>query len=248
MKRYILCLTRLVFIICLISGCKTNTNNNFSVDFSSTSSVVSGTVNGYQYEIIGDGIKIISHNYNNDISITVPEVIAGKFVKSLGTDAFYQHKNTISITLPQTLTTIEGGPFYRCYSLEQIIIPKNVEIIDTNPFFRCSSLKMISVDSSNESFCDIDGVLFNKDRTFLISYPEGKDSPNYTVPASVKRIDIDSFGYHTKIRRLTIMANVVEFPEENMFVFPDDIVLVVEAGSMAEKYAKKHNLKFEYLE
>ncbi len=56
-------------------------------------------------------------------------------------------------------------------NLETIYIGKDVKEIDGKAFFTCRTLKNIYVDEENEYFCDIDGVLYNKDKTEIILYP-----------------------------------------------------------------------------
>ena len=233
MKKVLLSLLCLTLILCFVTGCQ---NNN--------AQETENTKDGYQYKIVGETIEIISYDKKESKSIVVPGTIVERPVKTLGKDAFYQCKNAETILLPQTLTTFEGSPFYRCYSLKQIFIPRSVENIDANPFFRCRALEKIVVDEKNDTFEDVDGVLFDEGKTVLIAYPEGNKREEYIIPSTVKKINIDSFGYRTNLKKLTIGSNVVEFPEENMFIFPDDIVLCVEQGSAAEAYAKKHNLKY----
>lgn len=200
----------------------------------------------YEYQIENDIIKITHHRSDfGETKIVVPVEIDGKPVAVLGAETFYQHKNIVSVILPQTLTTILGSPFYRCYALQECNIPANVRQIDANPFFRCSSLTQITVDSSNAYFSAVEGVLFDKGQTTLISYPEGKTNEKYVIPKTVKKLSIDSFGYHTKLKEITILSNVIDFPDGNMFIYPDDIKLIVESGSAAEQYAKKQNLNYE---
>lgn len=233
-----------VLIFFCFSSCKEEVNGSvISSEISSYQDIQSEKE--YDYEIVNDAVKIISHNDCQESSIVIPEKIAEKPVKILGGDAFYQHKNLVAVSLPQSLTTIEGSPFYRCYSLNEITVPSGVTEISSNPFFRCSSLTEISVASGNTRYSAMDGVLFNIDKTELIAYPEGKLSESYTIPKSVNKLNIDSFGYETKIKRLTIPSNVVEFPDGNMFVFPEKITLIVESGSAAEKYAIDNELKYE---
>ena len=233
-----------VLICFCFASCKDGANGStISSETSSYQDIQSS--NEYDYEIVDDGVKIISHKDYEEDSIIIPEEIEGKPVKALGRDAFYQHKNTVTITLPESLMTIDGSPFYRCYSMNEITIPSGVTEISSNPFFRCSSLTEIRVASGNTCYSAMDGVLFNADKTELIAYPEGKLSESYTVPKSVKKLNIDSFGYETKLKRLTIPSNVVEFPDGSMFVFPEKITLIVESGSVAEKYAIDNELKYE---
>lgn len=203
---------------------------------------------GYEYEIENETVAIISHQYNPlEKEIVVPEKIEGKMVTAIEKDAFYQHKNVVSIVLPFGLEKIDGSPFYRCYSLKSSVIPQNVKNISGNPYFRCSALEAITVDTNNPYFCDDNGILFNKDKTTLIAYPEGKTDESYTIPKTVTRIEGDAFGYHTGIKSLYIFSNVTELPDYNMFIYPQDIKIYVEAGSVAEKYVKEFDLDFEII-
>lgn len=200
----------------------------------------------YEYETVDGGIRILSHYYDEEeTQIELPEEIDGMKVVSLGPNAFYQHKSVASITLTDNVKSLEGSPFYRCYSLKELVIPASVEKIDGNPVFRCSSLEKIEVDPDNPLFSSVDGALFNKEKSLLIAYPEGKAAESYTIPETVTEIYGDAFGYHTRIKKLMIPANVTVFPDYNMFVYPEDIVLYVEAGSAAENYAKEYELQYE---
>ena len=67
----------------------------------------------------------------------------------------------------------------------------------------------------------------------------------YEVPESVTQIGNDSFGYYPyALKRVRIPNSVTDFPDYNIFIYPDNITLEVASGSDAEKYAKKYNLKY----
>ena len=246
------CTLFVILMLFFFCGCQSqagqpSTEQISTNDYSTDTYMSMQSENQFDYEIKNDAVKIIGY-YNNEPQVIVPEQIAGKTVEIIGDNAFYQSADTVSIVLPEGLKTIEGSAFYRCYSLEKIMIPKNVNQIGDNPFFRCSSLTAISVDFDNAFYSDINGVLLDKDKKTLIAYPEGNPSENYTIPDSVTTIAPDAFGYHcTHLKSLTIHSNVVVFPDYNIFIYPDDITLFVESGSAAEKYAKKHELKFEII-
>lgn len=220
-------------------------------DRSSSSSSEAETVKRsglYAYEVVNNGIRITAY-FGEVEHVDVPETIEGKPVEIIAGDAFYQHTEIVTVTLPESVTVIEGAAFYRCYALSEITIPKNVRTVDANPFFRCCCLRAITVDPENKFFMDEDGVLFNKNQTVIVAYPEGKETEKYEIPNAVKEIGSDAFGYHCKnLRHLVISPNLVGFPDYNVFVFPDDITLVAEAGSAAEQYAKKHELKYEIVQ
>ena len=47
--------------------------------------------------------------------------------------------------------------------------------IDGKSFYSCWSLERIEVDENNPNYCDVDGVLYNKDMTEVICYPCNHD-------------------------------------------------------------------------
>lgn len=252
-------LVLLTLVLLLASSCSSSEIEGISADEISEqaqdSSYVMNVADSDNVAVSGDFEYVVENGYvkitgclDYGKSIIIPAEINGLQVKVLGSESFYQHKEMVSVQLPDGLTTIEGAPFYRCYSLKKIYIPATVNEICDEAFFRCSSLTEISVDSKNEYYVSVDGVLYNKDMTVLVGYPEGREAENFVIPDSVKSVE-GAFGYHCKyLRKITMSSNLTNLPSYNMFVFPDDITLVVEKGSIAEKYAKDNELKYEYIE
>lgn len=58
--------------------------------------------------------------------------------------------------------------------LTKITIGKNVQKINDWSLTNCPKLKAFVVDSENEYFTTLDGVLYTKDLTELVAYPNGK--------------------------------------------------------------------------
>lgn len=56
-------------------------------------------------------------------------------------------------------------------AIERINISKDVKNIDAKSFYSCWNLQYIDVDDENPNYCDIDGVLYNKNKTEIILYP-----------------------------------------------------------------------------
>ena len=59
-----------------------------------------------------------------------------------------------------------------------IIIPNSVYTIEREAFSDCGNLKSIIVTEDNSNYSFVDGVLYNKDKTWLIYCPMGKTSIN----------------------------------------------------------------------
>ena len=103
-----------------------------------------------------------------------------------------------------TVDRIEWLAFNFCKTLTKVRIPKTIVDIKhyagfedcKNPFTGCTSLESIEVDEANPNMCSVDGVLFNKDTTWLFCYPAGSRNETYTVPDGVTRLGGNAFAYN----------------------------------------------------
>lgn len=117
----------------------------------------------------------------------------------IGSSAFSGCTALSDIKLPDSLTYIDDGAFSCCSSLTSIVIPKNVTVIGnydfatSRVFSECTLLNNIIVEPDNPSYCDIDGVLFSKDKTKLFRYPIGKTDEQYTMPSDTIHIGSAAF-------------------------------------------------------
>ena len=162
---------------------------------------------------------------------TIKIVTINNGVTSIGEEAFASCSNLISVTIPNSVTRIGYQSFEFCSSLTSIIIPYGVTSIEENVFEGCDNLSSITISSSvtsigrgalvfcssltsidvaadNSNFSSIGGVLFNKDKTTLIRYPEGKLENSYIIPSSVTRIEGCAFENCRKLTSIEIPNSV----------------------------------------
>jgi len=113
---------------------------------------------------------------------SLESIIIPDSVTSIGDSPFSDCKSLININIPNGVTSIGDSAFSNCHSLTSVTIPSSVIAIGTNPFCGCPA------DLKNESkaFIYEHNVLFNKDKTTLISY-RAKEA-NYVIPDSVTSI------------------------------------------------------------
>ena len=104
--------------------------------------------------------------------------------------------------------------------IKTIRIGADVEFVDAKAFYSCWALQNIEVDENNPNYCDVDGVLYNKDKTAVLCYPcdhdeylrqkygyekelykdevtpeYERDIQTYVVPATVEKIAEMCFNY-----------------------------------------------------
>ena len=77
--------------------------------------------------------------------LTVPDTYEGKPIVGISKSAFSRCKSIVKITLPETVTSIEGFAFYACEALESINLPSGITAIGESAFYGCQSLKAIAL-------------------------------------------------------------------------------------------------------
>ena len=186
----------------------------------------------YTYEVDEDAtITITGCNKSANGAITIPSKIDGKpvtrigdgafedctgltsvtlgnSVTSIGDVAFYDCSGLTSITIPDSVTSIGDSAFLECTGLTSITIPNSVESIGHDAFLGCTGLTSINVARGNNYYSGNNGVLFNKKKTELIRYPEGKSQTSYTIPNSVTSIGEMAFLCCTGLTSITILDSV----------------------------------------
>ena len=105
---------------------------------------------------------------------------------TLPTFSFYKSTGNTTlktIKLPNTVTSIGFWAFNKCTGLNNITLGNSLSSIN-GAFGQCSGVTNFSVQADNNNFVAIDGVLYNKDITSIVLYPQGK-SGNFIMPSSI---------------------------------------------------------------
>jgi hypothetical protein len=212
----------------------------------------------YEYSILSDRTAEITDYMGEETELVIPAEIDGYTVTSIGFYAFTNGDSLISITIPDSVTSIRDYAFSDCDNLTSIIIPDSVTSIGEGAFHyclqltsieisdsvisigdyafeECDNLTSITVSENNINYSSLDGVFFNKDKTELIKYPEGKIGDEYTIPDSVTSLLGWAFYDCDSLTSITIpdsVTSIEKFAFQNCsaltsITLPDSITSVV---------------------
>jgi len=116
-----------------------------------------------------------------------------------------------SISLPDSVTHLDTYAISEVNVIENI--PKSIMYIEDMAFGWGSMTRLelpaslvytkwfpggvlleeIFVDENNANYSSVDGVLYNKDKTTLIKYPEAKTDTSYVIPSTVTSVAENAF-------------------------------------------------------
>ena len=128
---------------------------------------------------------------------------------SIPTELSYEG-NTYSVT-GVNLDAFTGNT-----ALTKVFIPQTIKdfgisevsVLQRNMFVGCTALEYIEVEEGNPVFCSVDGVLFDKEKSSLYTYPAASTRTAYTVPESVKEIANSAFAHNQHLVSVTMPDEV----------------------------------------
>lgn len=131
-------------------------------------------------------------------TITFPATL-----KDISYFAFYGCEGLSSVSLPQGLESIQYAAFEGCGSLTSVSIPSSVTYIGGGAFSDCNSMVSYDVNSMNQHYKSVDGVLFDMAMDTLLLYPN-MHAPVYEVPNSVTVIGTLAFSGCNNVTSVTL--------------------------------------------
>lgn len=132
----------------------------------------------------------------------------------IGYRAFEGCCGLTSMIIPKKVKNIEDGALKGCSSLKSILIPSSVTSIGSNVFEGCTNLDSINVETNNSKYSSEDGILFNKEKTILISYPSKKSGVSYVIPSSVENIFYFAFDECQNLNKITIPRGITSVSDK----------------------------------
>ena len=174
-------------------------------------------VDSIYYNIIDENevevTKKDSGKYMGDISIpsTVIDNGVTYHVTRIGNSAFSGCTNLTSIDIPEGVTKIDEWAFEVCRGLEFIEFPNSLVTLGRWAFTGCSGIKTVNITRNltdiaynvfygfssvvsytcspfNPKYTATGGILYSKDMTTLVAYPQASAATSFDIPSTVTTV------------------------------------------------------------
>lgn len=113
-----------------------------------------------------------------------------------------------------TLTVAEGAIGY-ANLITSIIIPESLIRLEVGAVDDCKLLTGFEVAVDNPNYSSVDGVLFNKNKTKLVKYPNGNQRSYYRIPDSVNIIEEEGFSSCYYLEKISIPISVTRIEDSS---------------------------------
>ena len=189
------------------------------------------TFEDFTYTVLPDKSTEIIKFTGEYENISIPSIIEGHIVTSIGASAFNHNEKLTSVTIPDSVIYIGDHAFSECTSLQSVVLPDDLlslgELVfqgdvqlesitlpatllhmGMNPFDRCDKLTEIGISEENNFYSVENGVLYDKRGNKLITYPAGKQDKKFEVPAWITDIDYAAFSENNFIEEITLSESI----------------------------------------
>ena len=180
--------------------------NSSNTEYAPTAS--SYTVDGYTYDL-AEVTYNACESYSNLKTVDLSRL---SYLKNINEYAFKGCSALTTIKLnSSTSLDIKKEAFANCTSLATLNLPSNVSVFYASAVNGCSNLKTITVSTLNKHLCDVNGIVYSKDKTKLVRCPPGHNTTIFnhsSFPSTLKEIGFEAFATCKKIQMIHIPYGV----------------------------------------
>lgn len=141
------------------------------------------------------------YNITSLISVSIPNSVT-----TIGMNVFNTCTSIRYITIPNSVTSIGQSAFYFCTGLKRLTIPSGVTSIGDGAFGGCGGLATITVDSNNSTYDSRNNcnAIINTNTNTLVA-----GCKNTVIPNTVTSIGGSAFQEHTSLTGTLTIPNSV---------------------------------------
>lgn len=111
------------------------------------------------FSVDGNGVLTgVSGLTQGNTGVVIPSEVNGITVREIGTGVFKDNRNIVSLTIPDSVTTLQNRICSGCTSLREVWLPSGLTVIPDETFDGCSSLSTVHFPKTlreirSDAFC-----------------------------------------------------------------------------------------------
>ena len=174
------------------------------------------------FSVDGNGVLTgVSGLTANNTDVVIPSVVDGITVRESGKDVFKDNRNIVSLTIPDSVTTLQNRICSGCTALHEVRLPSGLTVIPDETFDGCSSLSKVHLPNTlreirSDAFCGTGLTEFiAPDSLTLIWGYAFKDCAKLTNVdlKNVSSVSGGAFQNCTALRSVRLSDELTELPD-----------------------------------
>lgn len=138
---------------------ETDSENNYCLEWANLFFVneqhVVVTEEDYSFIVENDNARIVSCSTSVTGDVTIPDIMDGYPVVTIGNSAFNECTEITSVELSEAIMRIDNYAFYGCSNITEITMPESVTSVGENAFGNCTALADVYYSGTYEQWCSI---------------------------------------------------------------------------------------------
>lgn len=131
-------------------------------------------------------------------------------------------KADTTYNIPKGIREIADRAFSSDDNLQTVTIPDTVTRIDGNPFFNCTGITKLSISSTHPNLVMSGGALIDQDTGTLLIYLTSSKATEFAVPSGVTAIANNAFAYEKELATVFLPSGVTSIGD-NAFLSCDNL-------------------------
>ena len=165
---------------------------------------------------------------DGDLISAFPEFRYFAGISDLGTS--FQNKEKLrTLDFSNKITELSDDDFKGNTSMESFTIPVSVGTVSGQAFYN-SGLENYYVETDHTKFTAIDGVLFNKDKDQLLSYPNGRKNTSIEITDNVKTIGSKAVYKMAEVD--TVIINAADYDYETVVKLEENAITAADGKQL----------------
>ena len=174
------------------------------------------------FSVDGNGVLTgVSGLTANNTDVVIPSEVGGVTVREIGMGVFKDNRNIVSLTIPDSVTTLQNRICSGCTALREVRLPSGLTVIPDETFDGCSSLSTVHFPNTlrqirSDAFCGTGLTEFiAPDSLTAIRGYAFKDCAKLTKVdlKNVSSVSDGAFQSCTELRSVRLSDELTELPD-----------------------------------
>ena len=182
------------------------------------------TYEDFSYAILENNEIIIRQYMGYDSNPIIPAEIENRPVTTLGKNSFMTAP-VETITIPESITTIEDNAFAVCDDLQEVYLPCSLVTMGRGVFQGSESIRKVSISNESNNYRVVEGILYDRNECRVVFCPPALQLEKVVVPYGTLTIADSAFYANNNLKYVELPLTLQKI-EHGAFLFTSSLPII----------------------